>query len=141
MTRTKMMPPQQRTGTAGVEVAKAVNNVISVTDLADRLATDLAAERATFENGYRLGYATGYDVGRCHGEAESDAQWSWAIAGIQRLADRPGRAELERQRSELITGPCGAPSCGGRCSRCVRAAAVANNRRRFGSDDFPGEAR
>jgi hypothetical protein len=106
--------------------------------LLDRLETLLRDQDRRWRDGYQLGYAAGYDVG--YGAAE----WQiWRGAEAWRRGARVGlgpiRAELE-QRRRLTNQPCGRPGCGGRprwCSVCIRAAHVAQNRARYGTDDRP----
>lgn len=68
------------------------------------------------------------------------AEAGYTAAGLSReLLRFPTYAELAERRKPP-TEPCSLRSCRGVCSRCVRAAAVARNRRRFGCDDHPGRA-
>jgi hypothetical protein len=49
----------------------------------------------------------------------------------------PRHSDIVQQRSVVHTTPCPSMGCTG-CSRCVRAAAVAKNRERYGCDDYMG---
>jgi hypothetical protein len=89
-----------------------------------RGALDISA-RIARENGYQQGWFAGV--------AEERHAWNRIIAAYHDVIDAPLRAE----RDELRDDPCGdrRPEHQGRCSRCVRAAAVA----RYGGD-FPGRS-
>jgi hypothetical protein len=73
-------------------------------------------------------------------QAFSEDGQAMAAAAAPFLRSHPRYAELVDQRQHVPTTRCSAPACRSRCSRCVRATAVASNRARYGSDDFPGAA-
>jgi hypothetical protein len=61
------------------------------------------------------------------------------LPGARKVWRTPAFAALEKARAEIAESPCRSLACGGRCSRCVRANAVAANRKRFGTVDYPDE--
>ena len=86
-------------------------------------------DRHGFLDGYADGYRGGFDVGHDVGAARI------LLHGpVPELS--PAYVD-HRRRSRLDNSPCGQPRCR-RCARCIRAAAVAMNRRLYGSDDHPG---
>lgn len=103
----------------------------------------LEGRRQGFDEGYGAGFDAGAEIGAAR-----------VLLGLRRaLDDRypgvleelipqlPHAAEFDAHeaRTAHSDDPC-AYGCGA-CSRCIRAAAVAGNRARFGRDDFPGVAR
>lgn len=97
------------------------------------IAAEILAEVARDNEMFRAAFAAGRALGRQEGEAAADEQWSWAIAGAKRTAERPTFAEIARRRGEVPDRPCGRPGCRS-CSVCIRAAWVA----RHGSDHRGG---
>lgn len=85
-----------------------------------------------FEHGYGLGFDTGYEIGDAHGYDRAGREFTAAITGVRQALGGPPQEELDRLRSTLRSCACG------RCSACCRRAVIARNRRRFGSDDYPG---
>jgi hypothetical protein len=89
------------------------------------------ALRASFD----LGRAAGYQAGWLAGRDEEAIAWQAIVTGYSALIDQPTRDGLARRRRP-IDDPCQV-RCG-RCSRCIRAQAVASNLSRYGRPDFPG---
>jgi len=99
--------------------------------------------RATLPQDWVDGYRRGLDAGI---EAGLAVGWSQGWAAHAELIDRwlgitrealkaPTQDELAKAR-EHTNEPC-RTRCG-RCSRCIRADAVARNLRRYCSPDYPG---
>lgn len=93
-----------------------------------------AAARLVFEDSarqvvgrseaYLLGWHAGWDHGYRDAERDMADAWAESVRRVRALADRPR----------------GDPTCArhcGRCSVCVRDAAVARNLRLYGSPDLP----
>jgi hypothetical protein len=87
---------------------------------------------------YHRGRAEGERVGYLRGKREEHDGWVAALGHASDVMRSPRFAELDAIRAESITTPCSTLSCAGRCSRCIRAAAVARNRARYGQPDYPG---
>jgi hypothetical protein len=85
------------------------------------------AERSGWVQGWPAGYAYGFGVG--------------VDVGAARILIHGAVPDLSPQykawRRRLDAEPECARRCG-RCSACVRQAAVARNRAAYGSDDYPG---
>lgn len=85
-----------------------------------------ARDRMHYCRGLHRGYELGYRDGR--GDAPAEASSPRKRVDLDMLL----------RQSQYSDAPCQRPGCRG-CSACTRAAAVAENRRRFnGSPDFPG---
>lgn len=106
-------------------------------------AGQAAGRRDGWAEGYRAGFGSGAEVAGTR-----------LLLGIEHALRRvaPGRAldlfaglpdvagYLDyRRRTAWSDDPC--PARCGRCSSCIRAAAVAGNLARHGRPDFPGTAR
>lgn len=83
---------------------------------------------------YRLGFGNGHQAGFWQAEHESAESWHRAADHVRSALVLPTQAELAKRRG-VPTTSC-AIQCG-RCSRCIRAAAVAENLRRYGTVDYP----
>jgi hypothetical protein len=98
--------------------------------------------RVGFAEGYRVGFDAGAEVGGTRVLLGVEAALAPVCPGqvLDLLAGVPHMAGWAdyRARAAWSDEPCEA-SCG-RCSRCIRAAAVPNNRRRYGRPDFPGRS-
>jgi hypothetical protein len=82
--------------------------------------------------GYRDGHTAGWEIGYGHAHHEMAEAWSRIAAHVRGIADTRTQAQREALDAAAVRGqPC--PAGCGRCSRCVRAAAVA----RYGGD-YPG---
>ena len=117
-----------------------------------RVALDAAYERWSYGEGWsagvvegrRMGFADGYAAGFDTG---TEVAATRVLLGIEHalggrlgdvlplLPDAAGFVAF-RRRTALTDEPC-ETGCG-RCSRCIRALAVAGNVARFGHADFPG---
>ena len=116
------------------------------------VALDAAYERWSYGDGWsagvvegrRLGFVDGYTAGF---DAGTEVAATRVLLGIEHafggrlgevlplLPDGVGFVAF-RRRTALTDEPCEI-GCG-RCSRCIRALAVAGNVARFGHADFPG---
>jgi hypothetical protein len=94
------------------------------------------ARTRAWADGYAAGYAAGREVGY---EAAEWEMWRGKAAWLAgaKVGLGPCKAELDRRRA-LDDSPC-QRTCGA-CSRCVRAAAIVQNARRYGQLDYPGAA-
>lgn len=111
-------------------------------DHAQRIAVvdDLVADTAAVRGAYDCGYTVGYGAGRLAGLDEAAARLRAAQHDLSRAADWRALAAdpSHRRLAELRRpddSPCRPGGCG-RCSRCVRAAAVARQ-----GGDFLGTSR
>ena len=87
---------------------------------------------AAFGHGFELGAGHGWDIGWHAGYKERSDEYDAMLTGIAPVFAQPRQAELDRIRTALRNCACG------RCSACCRRAAIARNRQRYGSDDYPG---
>jgi hypothetical protein len=124
MSAATMPRPAARLGFHEQELA-AIDDVCRLAELWE------SALRASFQ----LGYGSGYDRGVVEGRREEGAAWTSIVTGYAAVIDKPAFDELTRRRKPS-NDPC-RTSCG-RCSQCVRAAAVLSNQARYGTPDFPG---
>lgn len=83
---------------------------------------------------YRRGEQAGFRAGYAAAEREMAARWSTMAAGVRAVLKAPTLAERYARAAALASCP---RECGS-CSSCIRLAAIAANRRRYGVDDFPG---
>jgi hypothetical protein len=102
--------------------------------------TDIERELAAFSDGYRLGHGFGVDEGwtRGYDEAASERDLVRGLVSDMLASTKPFQAVKAAREAPIVA--CGSPQCRPvpRCSRCLRVANVARNRRRYGQDDFPG---
>lgn len=97
-------------------------------------------EALAYEAGYRDGFAAGADVG--YGQAEHEMAQAWhAIARrVKAAASESTPAERAALDASAAAGePCG-PKCG-RCSRCIRADAVARRGGDYTGGPVPWDGR
>jgi hypothetical protein len=87
--------------------------------------------------GAKVVAAAEYERGWADGWAARDDELQALFGLLRPVLASPRHAELEKARAHT-DDPC-QMRCG-RCSRCARARAVVRNRRRFGTNDFPGGA-
>jgi hypothetical protein len=121
-----------------LDPADQAKSSVIVTPAGDDLASRIAdAWGPALLSSQRFGYRCGYRVGVFHGRAEESRRWQVTWTGVNTMLSIPARAELERARL-VDNRPCRNRTCGGRCSRCIRARAAATNQGRYGSPDFPG---
>ena len=99
----------------------------------DGLAT---GDRRGFDEGFRAGFEAGAEVGAVRILLALEHVLQGQLPDL--LPELPHAAEYEsyRTRTAPTDSPCNA-TCG-RCSRCIRAAAVARNLRTLGHPDFRG---
>lgn len=94
-----------------------------------------AAWEPALSASYELGYANGREDG--YREAERDMAESWRVMSqsVRRTLTGRRHDDLRAVREARIDTPC--PARCEHCSRCARAAAVAENLRRYGVPDYP----
>jgi Essential protein Yae1, N terminal len=92
--------------------------------------------RQGFDDGYRAGFDAGAEVGAVRVLLALEHVLQDGLPDL--LPELPHSAEYgaHRKRTAPSDSPCDA-ACG-HCSRCIRAAAVAANLKRFGHPHLPG---
>lgn len=77
-----------------------------------------------YASGYHDGYASGVDVGQALAEYRMAQEWHRAYTAVRSASSSATTTERAAMDASAAAGvPCSA-TCG-RCSRCIRAAAVA----------------
>jgi hypothetical protein len=86
---------------------------------------------------WRLGYAHGYPAGYSAAEAAMASAWHEMWQATRTTLTTPAHAELAALRAPTDS-PCNDTRCD-TCSRCIRAHAVRDNVRRYGTPFYPGK--
>lgn len=102
-----------------------------MTAAAEAIEARALADHRIWSEGFTLGHACGRAEGVPEGEAAADRRWMAALGIARRHAEMPTYDELQRRRADSSDRPC-QRSCG-RCSVCIRSAAVRRN-----GGDWPG---
>ncbi|MEV0149078.1 MULTISPECIES: hypothetical protein [unclassified Nonomuraea] len=91
-------------------------------------------EVEAYAAGYRDGHDSGWDIGYGHAHHEMATAWKVVAEKVRAMAGHRTPAEHADMDASAARGePC--PAACGRCSRCIRAAAVARN-----GGDYLGQA-
>jgi hypothetical protein len=98
-------------------------------------AAELLADawQPALERAHRIGYERGYRVGWHEGQRAEHDGWVAVLGACRRTMRQPTAAELAVRRAADRACVCG------NCSACIRRAAVARNRLRYGADNYPGQ--
>ena len=90
--------------------------------------------RQGFDDGFRAGFEAGAEVGAVRVVLALEHVLQDQLPDLLPELPHAGEYDSYRKRTAPSDSPCDA-ACG-RCSRCIRAAAVAHNLRRSGHTDF-----
>jgi hypothetical protein len=93
--------------------------------------------RQGFDDGFRAGFDAGAEVGAVRVLLALENVLQDQLPDLLPELPHTGEYDAYRKRTAPTDSPCDAAACG-RCSRCIRAAAVAHNLRRSGHPDFRG---
>jgi hypothetical protein len=100
----------------------------------------LEGRRQGFEEGYGAGFDAGAEIGAARIllgiERALDGHPVGSLPGLLPQLPHIDSYVEHRRRTALSDEPC--PYGCRACSQCVRAASVTENRRRYGSADYPG---
>ena len=92
--------------------------------------------RQGFDDGYRAGFDAGAEVGAVRVLLALEHVLQDGLPDL--LPELPHSAEYDSHRKRTAPSDCPCDAACGHCSRCIRAAAVAGNQKRFGHPGLPG---